>query len=397
MSRRPSLALVVDRLPPWLVANFNATQEHLDFTAIEVEAGPVSDPVAFRRVALAPATRDPNAKLAIILQELKACDPDAVLTFGWSGGRNLASLSFALGAGKPAIVASDSKANDFARNPVKEAMKRHVIGLFAAGWAAGRHAQAYLQQLGMAPENIIVGPVDTIDVAHFEQGAALARRAPEAARARLNLPERFFLATSRLSPEKNLPALVKAYAQYRERAGLSAWNLVIVGEGPTRGEIEAAIAQTGQGAFVTMTGWVGFHDLPAYYGLASGFIHPTVKDTWACVVNEAAAAGLPLLVSSAAGCAPELVENGRNGLVFDPHSVTQMAEAMEKLTHGGADLSAFGARSLDIIAGWRPDTYSRSLADVTHLALRGKARHAPLQAALVQRLALREWAIAQSN
>lgn len=54
-----------------------------------------------------------------------------------------------------------------------------------------------------------------------------------------------------------------------------------------------------------------------------------MKDTWGLVVNEAMAAGLPCLVSSACGCAADLIDHGRTGWAFDPNE----PEALAALLH----------------------------------------------------------------
>jgi glycosyltransferase involved in cell wall biosynthesis len=47
-------------------------------------------------------------------------------------------------------------------------------------------------------------------------------------------------------------------------------------------------------------------------------VHASTTEQWGLVVNEAMAAGLPVLVSDRCGCAPDLVEVGVNGFTFDP-------------------------------------------------------------------------------
>ena len=68
---------------------------------------------------------------------------------------------------------------------------------------------------------------------------------------------------------------------------------------------------------VVWPGFVQYDMLPVYYGLASAFVHPAKSEPWGLVVNEAAASGLPLLVSRTVGAQYELVEDGRNGYLLD--------------------------------------------------------------------------------
>ena len=74
--------------------------------------------------------------------------------------------------------------------------------------------------------------------------------------------------------------------------------------------------------------WPGFlqdQDLPAVYRSAGVFVHPARHEPWGLVVNEAAAAGLPLIVGRRVGAACELVREGENGFLVDPDDTESVA------------------------------------------------------------------------
>jgi glycosyltransferase involved in cell wall biosynthesis len=368
---RPSVAHVLEAVPPWLVANFNAAAERLEFTCVELFADAphaTGVPVRFARHRSRRPLRCGRDLFRYVEATLDAVRPAVLLTVGWTGGKNLAGLAWAAKTGTPAIVATDSKSGDFPRVAWKEAVKRRLMRCYAVAWAADGRAADYAVSLGMPEERVIVGPVDTIDNAHFASGADAARRRMAGTRAALALPDSYFLVVCRLAPEKNLVTLVRAYSRYCARAGDGAWRLVIAGDGPSRAEVEAAVEACGVASYVSLRGWVGFAELPAYYGLAGAFVLPSVRETWGCVVNEAAAAGLPLLVSERAGSASALVRNGVNGLMFDPCDETAIAEAMAAVASPACDRAAMGAASRELVGGWSPQTYAASLARVVALA-----------------------------
>ncbi len=58
-------------------------------------------------------------------------------------------------------------------------------------------------------------------------------------------------------------------------------------------------------------GFLQADELARWYAYASAFVHPSLMEPWGLVVNEAAACGLPLLVSDRAGCVETLVPDGR--------------------------------------------------------------------------------------
>ncbi|HZL92434.1 MAG TPA: glycosyltransferase [Vicinamibacterales bacterium] len=311
--------------------------------------------------------------MARALDEIR---PDVVLTLGWFGARNIAALRWASLHDVAAVIASDSTQHDYARAWWKELVKRKILEVCSAAWAAGTLSAQYLAVLGVPVHKIVKGPIDTIDVSHFSDGAAKARTQAAHLRTRLDLPQEYFFASSRFSPEKNLPTLLNAFSAYRRRAGDAAWHLVLAGDGPLRNEIKRQIDDLDLSGAVKLAGWLGFDALPSYYGLAGAFVHASTRDTWAVVVNEAMAASLPVIVSNRCGCVPDLVYHGDNGFTFDPARPDVLADLMGRVAHGDCDRSAMGCASRDIIEGWTPDRYADSLREVIELAL-ANSRAAP--------------------
>lgn len=377
----PVVAVVVDRVPPWLIANFSAAGQLVELVAIEVDpthsvdknsfAGNSEDCFRRRGIDWSKERRASNRRgfarqVGRVLTDIK---PDVVLMLGWYGAKNLAALRWCLANEVPSIATSDSNEHDYHRLQWREALKRRVVRLYSAGWAAGSLSARYLMRLGMAPERIVVGPVDTIDVSHFKEGAAKARQTPEKMRRDLGVPDDFFLAVSRFAPEKNLLNLIRGYHSYRDRQGASAWKLVLVGDGPMMGAVRKYVDDSGLGGWVHLPGWVTFEMLPAYYGLAGTFVHASTRDTWGVVVNEAMAAGLPVIVSRRCGSASELVHDSRNGFTFDPENRAELSELLWKIAHGECDRASMGQASQDIIRGWTPELYARSMLEAVNCAL----------------------------
>ena len=73
-------------------------------------------------------------------------------------------------------------------------------------------------------------------------------------------------------------------------------------------------------------GFVQPSEIINYYHMSKLFIFPTKKDPWGLVANEALASGVPVLVSSVAGVANELVIDGFNGYVFDNFDLNSWGE-----------------------------------------------------------------------
>jgi glycosyltransferase involved in cell wall biosynthesis len=118
-------------------------------------------------------------------------------------------------------------------------------------------------------------------------------------------------------------------------------------------------------------------ELPAYYGLAQVFILASSHfEPWGLVVNEAMAAGLPVLVSKACGCAVDLVQEGVNGFTFDPYDVQGLARLLEKMSSREVDLPAMGAASRRLIADWTPGVFAQNLFNAAAAAMAAKQARA---------------------
>lgn len=301
-----------------------------------------------------------QAQAERVSEWLKSEDPAVVVITGYFLAGMRAAARWTRQHKRLSIYIGDSQWGDRRRNPVKEWIKgwwarRH----YDAAFAAGERAAAYLQMMGFPREKIWTG-YDVVDNQTFATGAALARQDGTALRMRLHLPEKFFLFVGRFAPEKNLPRLVEAYASYRHAAGTDAWGLVLVGGGPQ----EALLRQQVHGIpDVVFAGAHQSDELGLYYGLASCLILPSVSETWGLVVNEAMAAGLPVIVSHRCGCVAELVRPGFNGYVIDPLDVDGMARTMAVMSSTLVDCASMGDASRQIVALYTPETWANSLSD----------------------------------
>jgi len=135
-----------------------------------------------------------------------------------------------------------------------------------------------------------------------------------------------------------------------------------VGDGPSRAEISRRAAAIKCG-LVRIAGFAQRERLASYYALAETFVFPTHTDPWGLVVNEAAACGLPIIASDAAGCVPDLLEDHWNGRVAPAHEIAQLAMAMQELA-GDAQLRAvMGQRSRDRVHHYSPQACAAGIAE----------------------------------
>lgn len=311
---------------------------------------------------------------------LERMRPDILFLPGWSHPSSHSGLEWCLKNSARPVVMSESTRADFPRVWWREAYKKFVVQSCFAALAGGRPHRDYLIELGMSPESISLG-YDVVDNDYFATGAAHARANAADVRTELALPERYFLASNRFIEKKNLLRLVQAYDAYRRQAGAAAWHLVMLGDGEMRPRVESLVRDLHLEGLVQMPGFASYDVLPKYLGLASAFVHASTMEQWGLVVNEAMATGLPVLVSDRCGCATDLVEAERNGELFDPFDVDEIAVRLARMAGMSPDeRAAMGERSRAIIANWSPARFGRGVVEASRRALDVKPNRLQRQA-----------------
>ena len=295
-------------------------------------------------------------------EALRRDRPDALGVVGYARPESVAMLRWSLRHGRPAVLMSESQEIDHPRVWWKEAVKKRRVRRFSAALVGGPRHRDYIAKLGLPADRIALG-YNAVDNAGFAAKAAKAGRE--------GLPDRpYFVAANRFVPEKNLLRLVRAYAAYRAEAD-RPWDLALCGGGPDEAEVDALIHDLGLSRSVHRPGFVQEDDLARWLAHAGAFVHPSLMEPWGLVVNEAAACGLPLLVSDRAGCVATLVPepSGTTGRRFDPRDDDELAAALAWMAGlNPADRAAMGRRSAEVVAEWGPARFARGVVEALEMA-----------------------------
>lgn len=287
-----------------------------------------------------------------IVKAIRRFEPAVVLFSGYSDLPHIFGAAAAKLLGSHAVVLFDSTAMDRPRQRWKEKLKGLLLlALFDAAIVAGKRSATYVKDLGMK-SNRVGYFCDVVDNDYF------CSESPESNSNDLDKQRRtyrpYFLFVGRLSVEKNLDTLLSAYSTYRKEGG--TWNLVIVGQGPLGGQLRA-LAKGVEG--VHFVGAQPLQALVRYYQGAEALVLTSQSESWGLVVNEAMAAGLPILVSRRCGCSDDLVVGGENGWTFDhsePNELVRSMLALEACDPGTR--AAMGQRSREIITKFSPDGFA---------------------------------------
>lgn len=132
------------------------------------------------------------------------------------------------------------------------------------------------------------------------------------------------LYVGRLSPEKNVSALLEACAALRQ--GGLALAVSIAGEGPQRQALERRADELS-----LAVAWLGLRDdVPDLMAHADVFVNPSLTEGMPNTVLEALASGLPV-VATDVGAVGELVLNDMTGLLVPPGDAPALAQAIARL------------------------------------------------------------------
>jgi glycosyltransferase involved in cell wall biosynthesis len=157
---------------------------------------------------------------------------------------------------------------------------------------------------------------------------------------------------ARLTEGKGHPLLLEAAARLRD-AGTPV-ELVLAGDGPLRGQLEAQVRAAGLEAQVRFAGWLAGPQIREAVLASRALVLPSFMEGLPVVVMEALALGRPAIVSAVAGV-PELIQEGVSGWMVPAGDVDALVEAMraalaatpERLAEMGRAGAAYVARAHD--------------------------------------------------
>ncbi len=196
-------------------------------------------------------------------------------------------------------------------------------------FASSRATYDELVEKGISPNKIRMMP----------RGVDTKKFTPETTYSGQELPEGIrFLFVGRVSKEKDLPVLERAFKQLsRLRDDV---RLIVVGDGPYLKEMRENMADTP----THFTGYLQGRELQTIYNACDIFVFPSTTDTFGNVVLEAQAAGVPVIVSDMGGPKENMIEN-KTGLIAQGLDVQSLYKAMLELTENEAKRVSFGTEA----------------------------------------------------
>lgn len=250
-----------------------------------------------------------------LVARVAAWKPDAVVLTGYNYPSHLAALRQLTRMGIPVLLRGDSHLLD-RRSDRLWWLKRRILARWfrqcAAVLSVGVNSRDYFAACGVPRERIVRCP-HSIDRARFaEPDEALNAEAAEWRRdLGFNDRQTVLLFAGKLEAKKRPVEMLEALVADADPRIVT----LVVGNGEL--EVRVAGIAAANPDRVRLVPFQNQSRMPVVYRACDLFVLPSgYGETWGLAVNEALACGRPVLVSDHVGCAPDLVESGKNGWVF---------------------------------------------------------------------------------
>ena len=287
--------------------------------------------------------------------ELAKGEFDALWVHGYAHQANLRAIRAARRLGIPVLLRGESlllgRREKGFRAWLRDRLVPHVLASVDGVLSIGTANRDFYRAHGVAPERIFSAPY-AVDNARFQRQATAAAATREELRAELALDPRrpVVLYASKLSARKRPLDLVAAFHSLHRRSCAPRPYLLIAGDGPQRGEVEAAARRLEQELgedCVRMLGFATQTELPRLYDLCDVLVLPSSYEPWGLVVNECMNAARPVVVSDRVGSGLDLVDDGRTGRIFPHGNTDALADALGDVLQSREHARALGRAALE--------------------------------------------------
>lgn len=223
--------------------------------------------------------------------------------------------------------------------------KFYIKPSFSHFWVPGVRQYEFARLLGYKKENIIFNSL-SCDVNLFNKANVNHKEN--------NYPKNF-LYVGRYSPEKGLELLIEAWVSIVEKKG---WTLTLVGNGPLKEKLTSIKS-------IKVLDFMEQTELVKLAQNSGCFVLPSLYEPWALVIQEFAAAGLPIICSDACGASTFFVENGYNGYIFKTGDFKSLSQCLNHIINlDSENLVTMGKRSVQLSNRVTPEISAFSLLSI---------------------------------
>lgn len=300
---------------------------------------------------------------------------DAVLIHSYATRLSLFAYGGAIASRTPVLLRTESELLR-RRSWWVEALKRLVLtplfALTAGVLVIGKMNRSFFEAYGVDASRHFFTPY-SVDNTYFAHQRELVRGSRCALRHRHGWADDVVVVgfSGKLIPGKRVEDLIDAVAVLQDE-GLRT-GLLIIGDGPSRPDLEERV-RAGRLKWTVFAGFKNQSEISASYACLDVFVLPSGSETWGLVVNEAMVFGLPVVATTMVGASADLVEQGRNGHVFEAGHVDGLVQALRQLITSPETRRRFGEHSETIVQRYSYDACLRGILEaLRHVTRRPRA------------------------
>ena len=238
------------------------------------------------------------------------------------------------------------------RGRVRELLRKWILRHSDAVLVNGRAGARYICRFGYPKERLFYVP-QTTDVYAFASVPIEEKNESKFYR---------LLYVGQLVERKGIIPFLDVLICWAMKNPSRTIEIWIVGEGPLSGLISAKPLP--DNLKLCLLGHISYSSLPEIYAKVDIFCFPTLADEWGMVVNEAMAAGLPVLGSVYSQAVEELVEDGLTGWTFRPNCKEEVLSAVDRaLQTPRSVLIQMGIRARQRVLSLTPSAVAAKIAE----------------------------------
>ncbi len=283
-------------------------------------------------------------------QKIKEWGANAILVFGWNYQAHFRAMKYFKGK-IPVHFRGDSTLIDEtggARQMIRRLFLTWIYKHTNYAFYVGENNRQYFLKHGLKNSQLFFAP-HAIDNKRFNDAEGIYKIEASAWRKELRIGEDkiILLFVGKFEPKKNPLILIEAARQSNN----PDLHVVFVGNGLLEDEVKAKSKGMENIHFLPFQNQ---SRMPVVYYLSDILALPSQGpgETWGLVINEAMACERAVLVSTKAGCAIDLVENGKNGYIFESGNLQQCVDVMNKMMVSKDQLRKMGEYSHKKIQEW---------------------------------------------
>lgn len=255
---------------------------------------------------------------------------------------------------KSIVIFDDAKLEDVPRGRVTNFIKKSIYrNIDSVMYPAPTWDQTGFSW-GFKKEQIFYG-VDVVDNSFWQIPS-------EEKTARKNT----IVCVGRQIERKNMEFLIRAF----QKSNAADYELLLVGDGVENSKLRSLAKEDSNIKFYP---FLTQNEIRTLYKRVSALVIPSKFETWGLIINEAMAAGLPVLASDKCSAAEILVKNGKNGYIFSPNNMDSLINALNTFFSLTPEQQVvMGEESEKIISEWGLNTFAKEMFNAANYAYQHK-------------------------